>query len=73
MAALKRRSKAAERLIMALYLYPHYPTGSRGPGGCIVDALDLLHPKAAKAVREGEDLRRVLERFWPDLHPKEQE
>lgn len=37
--------RAAERLVSAMYLYPNYRVDSRGPRGCIADALEIISPE----------------------------
>lgn len=64
MGKAKQKSKeAARRLLTAFYLYSGYRLDSRGPSGCIMDALKLLHPKAHKMMADGEDAADVLKRF----------
>jgi len=58
--------RAARKLITALYLYPGHRVDSRGPAGCIVDALEEIAPEVAAELREG-DAREVYQRRWGDL------
>ncbi len=46
--------RAAERLVFALYIYPNYRVDPRGPSGCIMEALKVLHPAAHRALANGE-------------------
>lgn len=39
--------KAAERLVFALHIYPHYRLDARGPSGCIMRALEEIAPGVA--------------------------
>ncbi len=57
--------KAAERLVFALHIYPGYRVDSRGPTGCIMDALDAIAPEVAAEVREGSACA-VHDRRWGD-------
>lgn len=69
-AALKEPpdfDRAAERLLIALYLYPHYRVDSRGPLGCIMDALEIICPEAHKALNAHEgDASHALCELWPE-------
>lgn len=52
---------AAKALVTALYLYPHYRVDSRGPRGCILDALAVIAPDVCSRLRDGEDPESVME------------
>ncbi len=56
---------AAEALVRALWLYPHYRLDSRGPLGCIVDALKEIAPDVAAELGE-HDASDVYAKHWPD-------
>ena len=47
-------------LLNALYLYPNYRLDSRGPYGCVFDAIRQLDPATAKRLRDGEDAGQIL-------------
>lgn len=57
------RDRAAERLVFALQIYGGYIINSRGPLGCIMDALDAIAPEVAEEIREHE-ADEVYERRW---------
>ncbi len=65
-AAQDARNRAAERLVFALRIYPNYRVDSRGPLGCIYDALEVLAPDVVERLRNGEDVGDVHESMWPD-------
>lgn len=55
----------AEKLVRCMYLYGGYSVSSRGPSGCILDALDAIAPDIAKQIREdGADA--VYAKHWGD-------
>lgn len=55
MKAKKRRMKAAESLLFMMHIYKGYEVGnSRGPNGCVLDAITAIAPKIAKRIRNGE-------------------
>ena len=65
---MKRRHEAAYHLVWMVWIYG-WPKG-RGPGAKIMDALRLLHPKAAKSVDDEMDngcgdLGAVVKKHWP--------
>lgn len=48
--------RAAERLVFALHIYRGYKVDSRGPAGCIMEALDRIAPGISASIRKiGED------------------
>jgi hypothetical protein len=49
---VKPKAKALSKLLTAVYLYPNYRVDSRGPAGCILDAIEALAPEIGKALRE---------------------
>lgn len=51
---LDRIDKAAERLTFALAIYPGYRIDSRGPAGCLMDALDEIAPDVSAHIRESD-------------------
>lgn len=55
------RDRAAERLVFALHIY----LDSRGPLGCIMDALEAIAPEVAAEVRE-HDAGEVYGRRWSE-------
>jgi hypothetical protein len=59
--------KAAEALVKAFWLYSGYTVGSRGPSGCILDALDEIAPDVAKEIRNGDEAHDVYQRRWSDI------
>jgi len=61
----------AHELIQCFWLYRGYKVDSRGPGGCIMRALAMLHPEAHAMIADGEDEGEVLRRFWPGDHAEE--
>lgn len=58
------RDRAAERLVFALHIYGGYTINSRGPLGCIMDALDAIAPEVAAEIRESDDADEVYESRW---------
>lgn len=59
------RDRAAEHLVFALHIYPGYRVDSRGPTGCIMDALEAIAPEIAAEIREhGAD--EVYRRRWSE-------
>jgi len=60
------RDRAAERLVFALHVYSGYRIDSRGPLGCILDALEAIAPEVAAEVRAGSACA-VHDRRWPDF------
>ena len=50
---------AVEKLVTALHLYNGYKIDSRGPYGCLLDAIEELDPEAAKMLKEGR-----LDELW---------
>ena len=46
--------QAAQKLLFALAIYPGYKVESRGPTGCILDALCILDPEAAAKIMNGD-------------------
>lgn len=59
------RDKAAERLVFALHIYGGYTITSRGPLGCIMDALEAIAPEVAAEIRE-HDADEVYKRRWSE-------
>lgn len=57
--------RAARKLVTALYLYPGHRVDSRGPAGCIMDALDEIAPEIAAEVRVL-DAAEVFLRRWSE-------
>jgi len=57
--------QAAHALIRMMWLYPNYRVDSRGPTGCILDALKRIAPDVA-AELENEDAADVCMRRWPE-------
>jgi hypothetical protein len=56
---------AVEALVRCLYLYPNYKVDSRGPIGCIYDALDEMAPEIKAMICEkGADA--VYQEFWSE-------
>lgn len=56
----------AERLVFAMHIYSNYRMDSRGPSGCLMSALKVLHSKAFSMLSEGHDPGDVYEKFWGD-------
>lgn len=52
---------AAQKLIFAMAIYSGYAVKTRGPSGCILDALEVLDPKAAAKIRDGVDPSDLLD------------
>lgn len=48
----ERTTDAAEALVRCLYLYGGYTVNSRGPAGCIIDALKIVAPDVADDVEK---------------------
>jgi len=55
----------AEKLVRCVYLYGGYDVNSRGPQGCILDALEAIAPDIAKQVRE-DGWDDVYRKHWSD-------
>ena len=55
----------AEKLVRCMYLYGGYNVNSRGPSGCIMDALDAIAPDIAKQVRD-DGVDAVYQKHWSD-------
>ncbi len=58
--------RAAEALVRAFHLYPHYQVDARGPAGCIMDALDEIAPDIAAEIRTGVEAGEIHKRRWPE-------
>jgi hypothetical protein len=43
----EQSTDAVEALVRCLYLYGGYTVNSRGPAGCIIDALRIIAPEIA--------------------------
>lgn len=56
--------KAAEALVRAMYLYPNYRVDSRGPRGCIEDALAIIAFDVLAEARDCGDWGEVYTRRW---------
>lgn len=52
---------AVQKLLFAMKIYPGYSVESRGPSGCIIDAIAELEPDTAKKIQDGDDLEDLLE------------
>lgn len=67
--ALEKRAEeikdAAERLVRCLYLYGGYTVDSRGPQGCIMEALEIIAPGIYDDVKQN-DARTVYQKHWAD-------
>lgn len=59
------RNDAAERLVFALHIYGGYTINSRGPLGCIMDALRAIAPEVAAEIRAS-DADAVYKRRWSE-------
>lgn len=57
---------AAKKLVFALYIYGGYPINSRGPSGCILDALEVIAPHIRADLSNGLDPAQVHELHWPN-------
>jgi hypothetical protein len=51
-AEIGKEIDAVEKLVTALYLYPDCRLDSRGPYGCVLDAIEALDPEAAAMCKE---------------------
>lgn len=40
-------------LLRMMWLYPNYRVDSRGPSGCLMEAIELLDPPTAERLRNG--------------------
>ncbi len=45
---------AVQALVRAVWLYAGYNVGSRGPIGCLIEAIELLEPRTAAKIRSGD-------------------
>jgi hypothetical protein len=61
-----RCDRAAEALVRALRLYDGYTVGSRGPSGCIIDALEAIAPDVAREIRDGAEPSEIYARRWSE-------
>jgi hypothetical protein len=68
-ARIAKLDRAAEALVKALYLYGGYSVTSRGPAGCIMDALDIVAPDVASALRDGAEASDVYQERWSEESP----
>lgn len=59
------RDKAAECLVRALWIYAGHKIDSRGPLGCIMDALRAIAPEVAAEIC-ATDAWAVYKRRWPE-------
>lgn len=59
-----RCERVAERLVFAMWIHAAYRIDSRGPSGCLMDALDIVAPDVAAAFREGMDGHDVYAKFY---------
>lgn len=59
------RDKAAEHLVFALYIYGGYIINSRGPLGCIMDAIKAIAPEVHAELLES-DASEVHNRRWSE-------
>ena len=59
------RDRAAEHLVFALHIYGGYTVSSRGPSGCIMDALDEIAPEVAAEIR-ATDADEVYRKRWAE-------
>ena len=57
-------SRLAELLVRMLWLYPNYRVDSRGPAGCIVDALEIVAPDIAAQLKDGVSVRDIYQPRW---------
>lgn len=56
---------AVQALVRAMWLYQGYRVDSRGPVGCLIEAIEKLEPETARKIRDGEagdDWDKVYER-----------
>jgi hypothetical protein len=58
--------RAARRLVTIFHLYSGHTVDSRGPAGCIMDALDEIAPEVAAEIREGAEASEICQRRWPE-------
>jgi chromosome segregation ATPase len=62
-----RDDKLAELLVRMLWLYPGYTVKTRGPSGCIMDALDIVAPEVAAEIRSGDvEVDDTYAKHWSD-------
>jgi hypothetical protein len=59
-----RCERVAERLVFAMWIHAAYRVDSRGPSGCLMDALDIIAPDVAAAFRKGIDGHDVYAKFY---------
>jgi hypothetical protein len=59
----KKAKDAAECLVRCLYLYGGYNVNSRGPLGCIMDALEIIAPDVADDIKKN-DAHAVYQLRW---------
>jgi hypothetical protein len=57
--------KAVENLVLAMHIYPNYRLDSRGPTGCIADAIEAIAPEIIAEVR-ATDWNEVYGRRWAE-------
>lgn len=64
--ARESADRAVLELLRAFYLYGHYPVQSRGPAGCLHEAIQLLRPDIAAYLAEGNEAADAIDTFYPD-------
>ncbi len=63
----EQASLAAQKILHAMWLYPNYRLDSRGNLGFMMDAIELLRPDIALAIRQDNlDWHEALKRFFPE-------
>ena len=61
----EQRDRIAECLVRIFYLYNGHRVDSRGPSGCIVDALNIVAPGVMDEIRES-SAHEVYVRRWSE-------
>ncbi len=60
--------RAVQSLLFAMRIYPGYKVESRGPSGCILDAIEVLEPEVAAKIRDGVDPGDLLDPDTDDAY-----
>ena len=58
----KKAHQAVQHLLCAMWLYPTHTLNSRGPAGCLLDAIEALEPHTAKRLHDGDEVGDLYER-----------
>lgn len=66
-ALTESADRAAERLLFCMHIYRGYRVGeSRGPNGCLFDAIEATRPDIAAELREGLDEHDAYAKYFDE-------